>query len=383
MAKTQQAQSSEERIRQQVALAKFGEFSLQSEDLYEILQEATRLVAEGLHAHFAKILELQEGTRMLVRAGVGWRPGIVGHEVIQAVEGTLEACALATREPVVVDDTGKHDDSRISDFVLDHGIKSFVNVNIIGPPGERSYGILEVDSRERSRFNADDVDFLRTYANLLAAAVRRIQLIEELRQRAAEKEKLLDELQHRVKNNLQTITSLVRLQATSSGSQEARHELEKISHRIDTLRIVYEKLQASGEREVVELGGYLSDLSNSLLRFHQGGQVVVRLITDTERLIVPVRTAVPLALIANEFITNSLKYAFPEGTGTIGVRLERQGEDARLSLWDSGCGMTSRQRPGTGMRLIDALSREAASEVEWSQDGGTRLTLNIRRPANG
>jgi two-component sensor histidine kinase len=376
--------NSEELMRQQTALAKFGEFTLRTEDLTEILQEGTRLVAEGLHAHFAKILELQGGTRMLVRSGVGWRPGIVGHEVVEAVDGTFEASALTTREPIVCPDVDKQDRHKVSDFVLDHGIKSFVNVNIMGPPDGRPYGILEVDSREPRRFSDKDVDFLRTYATLLAAAVQRSQLIGQLRDRAAEKEKLLEELQHRVKNNLQTITSLVRLQANSSNSEETRQELNKISYRIDTLRIVYERLQSSGERETVELGSYLADLSNSLLRFHQDGRLVVRLITDTERLSVPVQTAVPLALITNEFITNSLKYAFPQGTGTIGIRLERHDDGtATLTLWDNGSGMPEQHKPGTGMRLINTLSGEVASNVQWSREDGTRLMLKVKRPRMG
>ena len=392
MAKAPELHSNaEELLRQQTALAKFGEFTLRSEDLTEILQEATRLVAVGLHTNFAKILELQEGTRLLVRAGVGWRPGIVGHETTEAVEGTVEATALASREPIVVGDADRQDTYKISEFVKEHGIRSFVNVNIIGPPEGRPYGILEVDSCEPRQFSANDVDFLRTYANLVAAAVQRIRLIEELRDRAYEKERLLEELQHRVKNNLQTITSLVRLQASSSRSDEARQELEKISHRIDTLRIVYEKLQASGERELVELGSYLADLSNSLLRFHQGGGVMVRLITDTGRLMVPVQTAVPLALIVNEFITNSLKYAFAEaggpegtgfkGTGTIGIRLEIPDQGTTtLTLWDNGRGLPEQHKPGIGMRLIKTLSREVASEVHWNLDEGTRLTLHVRHP---
>ena len=241
-----------------------------------------------------------------------------------------------------------------------------------------------MDSRERRQFSEEDVDFLRTYANLLAAAVQRSHLIEELRDRAAEKERLLDELQHRVKNNLQTITSLVRLQASSAGSEETRQELNKISYRIDTLRIVYERLQSSGERDTVELGSYLADLSNSLLRFHQDGRLVVRLITDTERLIVPVQTAVPLALITNEFITNSLKYAFPQGTGTVGIRLERHDDGtATLTLWDNGSGLPEQQQPGTGMRLIKTLSGEVASNVQWDREDGTRLVLKVKRPRVG
>ena len=383
MAKSQDAQAGfEELLRQQTVLARFGEFTLRSEYLTEILQEACRLVAEGLSTRFAKILELQDGNRTLVRAGVGWRPGVVGHEIVMAEAGTYEALALATREPVVVSNLHEAD-HRASDIVKEHGIESFVNVNIIGPPGGRPYGILEVDSRGKRQFTADDVEFLRTYANLVAAAVQRIGLINTLRERAAEKEKLLEELQHRVKNNLQTITSLVRLQSAAASSKEVRQELDKITHRIDTLRIVYEKLQTSGERDSVELGGYLADLSNSLLRFHQGGKVAVRLITDAERLMVPVQTAVPLALITNEFITNSLKYAFPEGTGTIGIRLEGVGEGAAtLAIWDNGRGMAEDHKPGIGMRLMNTLSREVASDAQWSHENGTRLILRIKRPSH-
>lgn len=377
----QQHSVSEELLRQQTALARFGELTLRSEDLDEILQEATKLAAEGLRVDFAKILELQRDGRLLVRAGVGWRPGVVGHTVVDAGEGSVEALALATGEPLITADIHQEQRFRISEFVKEHGVRSFVNVNIIGAPGGPPYGILEVDMSEPRQFTADDADFLRTYANLVAAAVQRMGLIDQLRQRADEKDKLLQELQHRVKNNLQMITSLIRLQANATGSDEVRHELNKISDRINTLRIVYERLHASGETDLIELGSYLADLSNSLLKFHQAGEVSVRLITDMERLIVPPQTAVPLALVTNEFITNSLKYAFPDGTGTIGIRLERVAQGgARLTLWDNGRGLPEVAQSGTGLRLIEALARQVASEVHWTGDPGTQLSLKVRPP---
>src|SRR5947199_366274 len=83
---------------------------------------------------------------------------------------------------------------------------------ILGADGRPPYGILEVDSREPRRFTGTDTDFLRTYANLLAEAIERVRVLRELRSAVADKERLLRELQHRVKNNLQTVTSLVRLQ---------------------------------------------------------------------------------------------------------------------------------------------------------------------------
>jgi two-component sensor histidine kinase len=373
--------TTEELLRQQTALARFGELTLRSEDLTEILQTGVRLVAEGLHTELAKVLELGPNGLMLVRAGVGWEPGIVGQQLVDPADGTLEALALATREPIIAANVEKETRFRVADFVLAHGVRSFVNVNVAGPPGGRPYGILEVDSRAPRNFTADDIDFLRTYANLIAAAVQRMQTMAELRESAAEKQSLLDELQHRVKNNLQMIMSLIRLQANSTGSPEAHQELQNIAARIDTLRLIHEKLYATEEVDRIELGGYLTELSNSLLRFHRSSASSVRLITDSERLFVSAQTAVPLGLITNEFITNSLKHAFPKQVGTIGIRLESLGEHtARLTLWDDGQGLPETRVGGTGLRLIEALSGQVASEARWKGDGGTRLELTVAQP---
>ena len=126
----------------------------------------------------------------------------------------------------------------------------------------------------------------------------------------ADKGRLLRELQHRVKNNLQMVTSLVRLQERRSRSAEARRELLAVGRRIETLSLVYEKLYAAGEVERVDLGTYLGELGGSLLRLHAGEAPGVRLRTEAESLVVPLDKAVPLGLIANEFVTNSFKYAF-------------------------------------------------------------------------
>lgn len=374
--------TTEELLRQQTALARFGEFALYSETLDAVLQEGTRMVADGLDTEFAKILELEPNGLLLVKAGVGWRPGIVGRQVVEPVDGSLEVVALASREPVITVNVDDEKRFRVAEFVLAHGVRSFVNVNVPGAPGEPSYGILEVDSTEARQFTADDVDFLRTYANLIAAAVQRFRILSELRERAAEKQRLLEELQHRVKNNLQMIMSLIRLQANTAASSDARQELEKIAARIDTLRIVHDKLHASQEIDRIELGGYLTELSNSLLRFHQGGSRSVRLITDTQRLLVSAQTAIPLGLITNEFITNSLKHAFPEGAGTIGVRLEHLDEAAaRLVLWDDGRGLPATRGGGTGMSLINSLATQTATAAKWNEENGTRLALTISSPS--
>ena len=167
-------------LRQQAVLAKFGEMALRSDDLDEILTEACRLVGEALGTDLAKVMELQEdGETLLVRAGVGWKPGIVGCVTVRAVEGSSEGHAIKTGEPVASTDIEHEDRFEYADFIKDHGVRALVNVIIIGPDGEQPFGLLQVDSRTPRSFDETDTIFLRGYANLLAAAVARLRNLAE------------------------------------------------------------------------------------------------------------------------------------------------------------------------------------------------------------
>ncbi|HEX2255587.1 MAG TPA: histidine kinase dimerization/phosphoacceptor domain -containing protein [Afifellaceae bacterium] len=370
----------EELLSQRTSLATFGELALKTEDLTEVLHEACRLVGEALGTDFAKVIELQDdGTRLLVRAGTGWQPGIVGQKVLAPEEDAATAYALQTGLPVAISDVEKDDRFSVADFVREHGVRALVNVNIIGQPGERPFGILEVDSREPRTFTDSDIDFLRTYANMIAAAVERMRIVATLRQRAHEKEQLLQELQHRTKNNLQVISSLVRLQSQRASHPQARDELQKITTRIESLRMLHDKLYSAGEVDRVDLGGYLVDFAGAVLRFHGELSAGIRLVADVEQVMVPTQSAVPVGLITNEFVTNSLKYAFDGRPGRIGIQVERPaGGAVCVRLWDDGKGMPTKPGSGTGMFLIDNLARQIASEVSWANQSGATLKLILR-----
>ena len=168
-------------LRQQDVLAKFGELALRCEDLDEILTEACRLVGDALGTDLAKVMELQEdGITLAVRAGVGWKAGVVGEVTVKAEKGSSEGFALQTGKPVTSDDIDHEDRFQYADFIKDNGVKALVNVSIGG--GEKApFGILQVDSRTPRKFDERDTSFLRGYANLLAAAVDRLQGAAELR----------------------------------------------------------------------------------------------------------------------------------------------------------------------------------------------------------
>jgi PAS domain S-box-containing protein len=163
-------------LRQQTVLAKFGELALRSDDLDEILTEACRLVGEALGTDLAKIVELQEdGHTLLVRAGVGWHPGVVGKVTIQAEDDTSEGLALKTGEPMISPDIAKETRFRYPLFLTENGVKAVANVVIIGGRSRPPFGILQIDSREPRQFTDQDTIFLRSYANLVAAAVDRLR----------------------------------------------------------------------------------------------------------------------------------------------------------------------------------------------------------------
>lgn len=167
-------------LRQRDVFAKFGELALRSENLDQILTEACRLVGEALGTDLAKVMELQDdGITLVVRAGVGWKPGVVGKVAVRAEKDSSEGYALQTGRPVTSEDIESEVRFQYADFLKDNGVKALINVPI-GWEGRPPFGILQVDSRSPRQFGDLDTGFLRGYANLLAAAVDRIHASAEL-----------------------------------------------------------------------------------------------------------------------------------------------------------------------------------------------------------
>ncbi len=167
---------------QQQTLAQFGELALKSDDLDEILTEACRLARQAMGTHLAKVVELQpDGKTMLVRAGVGWKPGVVGHATVTAEQDTSEGHALRTGEPMISADIATEKRFKYSSFLIDNGVQAVANVVIIGGHGKPPFGILQIDSQVPREFTDSDTLFLRSYANLLASAVDRIRVMGEVR----------------------------------------------------------------------------------------------------------------------------------------------------------------------------------------------------------
>jgi signal transduction histidine kinase/CheY-like chemotaxis protein len=176
------ATSPDNALRQQSAMARFGELALRSDDLDEVLTEACLLVSEALGTDLAKVMELQhDGETLLVRAGIGWNAGVIGQTRVLVKDDTSESFALKTGLPVICIDIDTEARFKFPPFLIDHGVKSVANVVIIGANENEPFGLLQIDSRQRRTFGEGDTAFLRGYANVLAAAVARIRASEEAR----------------------------------------------------------------------------------------------------------------------------------------------------------------------------------------------------------
>src|ERR1700733_2816018 len=158
-------------LRQQAALAAFGSFAFQETDLSKILSEAARICAGSLGVAHCKVCRYRAAENdLLIEAGFGWKPGVVGRVVSPANESSPQGRAFVTGEPVIVHHLQEANDYQPPDFYADHGIVSTVDVVIKSHTGV-VFGVLEVDSTIAHAYDEHDIDFLTGFANVLAEAV--------------------------------------------------------------------------------------------------------------------------------------------------------------------------------------------------------------------
>lgn len=371
-------------IARQKALAAFGELALSSNDLDQILTEVCSLVADALDTRHAKIVELEEERETLfVRAGVGWPDDVVGHVRIPMEKHSSETFSIKAGEPVFTDNIDDEDRFEVPDFMKEAGVVAFVNVPIL-LPGRKPYGLLEVDSRRpRSFGNTENAEFLKTYSSILGPVIDRLHKAHSLRGALETNRRLLQELQHRIKNHISLIMSVVYLRLKEARTAETCEALNAVAARIETLRLLHEQLYVGGRQERLRLRPFVMKLVEQLCHLHEDEAGRVRLEFTIDELELPPDLAVPLGLIINEFVTNSLKYAFDGDGGTISVCIDQTcDERIRVRLTDDGKGLSdisqeSEPTSGTGMKLIEGLSRQIGAEAICSLDGGAELRLEF------
>jgi two-component sensor histidine kinase len=376
----------QQRIRQQEILAELGVVALQGRPFLELLNETVRLTAEGMNAEFCKVLEfIPTDNRLLVRAGVGWHEGIVGKATIGADLESPSGFALHTGKPVISNHLENEQRFRTPELLLEHGIRRAMNVILQGDGAP--YGVLEVDSRSEGEFSENDIAFLQGAANILGMAIERQRYVRQLKNALDRHQILLKEITHRVKNSLQVVTSMLHLQASASNDDALAEHLAEASSRVSAVGRAYERLAYDESVEKIALDAYLKDVSADTIRASSHCRLEY---TADSRVRVDADRAIPIALIANELITNAAKHAFSKKSspGRIGVRLTRAADATiSLSVSDKGAGLPANfdmaKSKGLGMRVVMALTSQLGGNITHRTDeNGTEFILSVPISSN-
>ncbi len=350
----------------------------------ELLDVVVTQVARGVEIDHVKIMRYRpKDGDLIVEAGIGWVDGVVGHATFAPDLASPAGSAFQTGQPTVIRHLPQSTEYRMSPILRSHNIVSVLNapVQIDGDV----WGVLEVDSTVECDFSTDTQEFILIAAAITAGHLRRDRAAHAhetaLAEAAIASHKasvLLDELHHRMKNNFQTILTMMKLSGASSDSVAAG-AFAKLSQNIIAMSLARDQLSMRQAVSRVNLPSYLRALALRIPRPHESISIEVK----TEDFSVEIERAVPLGLIMNELITNSIKHAFPNRSGVIHVNLipgPGRGE-LQLIVADNGHGSETLKEDGSGLKLVRALARQIRGRLEiQSSKEGTRAQIVFAMP---
>lgn len=197
-----------------------------------------------------------------------------------------------------------------------------------------------------------------------------------------EKELLLREIHHRVKNNLQVISSLLNLQSRYINDEKAIAAIKDGRNRVNSMSLIHQNLYLNESLTTIDLGLYLQKLSDSLFQSYNIDPSRIRLDTNVQQVRLDVDTLIPLGLILNELLSNALKHAFPdERAGEVLVRFEESGENYFLEVKDNGVGMDGKSpeslQESFGIQMVKAFTQKLKASVEFKTMNGVTASLVI------
>ncbi len=368
------------RIRQQELLAELGVLALQRTSFTDLLNQTARMTAEGLEAEFCKIMEyIPSDKRLLVRAGVGWGEDVVGNATVGADLDSPAGYALQTGKPVISNHLENEERFRTPELLVQHGIRRAMNVILQGDG--LPFGVLEVDSRSEGEFGEHDIAFLQGAANVLGMAIEQQQYQRKLQAALDRHQILLKEVNHRVKNSLQVVSSMLNLQANTVGDPALSERLMEASTRILAVGRAYDRLAYNADYENIDLVGYLREIVEDL----EAAVAPCKIQLDTPKEIqFAADRAILVALIVNELILNAAKHAYASSQeGVIHLRLVSSDDKAvSISVSDDGIGLPADFDPALskrlGTRIALGLAGQLGAELTRQKTTkGTHFTLVV------
>jgi two-component sensor histidine kinase len=349
------------RIRQQELLAELGVLALQRASFSDLLNRTAQMTAEGLDAAYCKIMEyIPADNRLLVRAGVGWGEGVVGKATVGADLDSPAGYALQTGKPVISNHLENEERFRTPELLAEHGIRRAMNVILQGDG--LPFGVLEVDSQSEGEFSEHDIAFLQGAANILGMAIEQQQYQRKLQSALDRHQLLLKEVNHRVKNSLQVVSSMLHLQANAAGDPAVSERLMDASTRVLAVGRAYNRLAYNADYENIDLVVYLREVVADL----EAAVAPCKIQLDTPKEIqFAADRAILVALIVNELILNAGRHAYPDSTGGV-IRLQLvliEHDAVSISVSDDGVGLPADFDPALSKRLGARIASGLASQL--------------------
>lgn len=275
-----------------------------------------------------------------------------------------------------------------------HGIRSLVAVPLITE--HQLIGFLGFETSQAKREFFDyEIILLKTIAEIIANALRRANLqlalqqhVHQVEESLEEKNVLLKEIHHRVKNNLQVISSLLNLQSFQIKDPATVQLFRDSQNRVRSMALIHEKLYQSHDLARINFKNYIESLTNYLMRSYGAEAREVTFALEIEQISLGVDQAVPCGLIINELVSNSLKHAFPDNQkGEITIQfMKRADKQFHLIVRDNGVGFPKnidfQKTASLGIQLVNSLVNQLEGSIELHGSGGTEFRIDFSEPGS-
>lgn len=276
--------------------------------------------------------------------------------------------------------------------MLHDGIVSYVSIPL--KMEQTRIGSLQIASTSANVFNDSHKETLLYFSNQLAVAIYQAQLqvkikihAESLQNSLSEKEVLLKEIHHRVKNNLQVISSLLYLNSKKIKDEEALGIFKDSQNRVKSIALIHERLYQSKDLGRIDFKEYVKRLMLDLFRSYGVNQNVIKLNINIDKIHINIDEAVPCGLIINELVSNSLKYAFPDKNNNreniINIDFNKNANnELQLIVNDNGVGISSKpdekKEVSLGLHLVNTLVEQLEGTLETDSSAGTAYKIKFR-----
>ena len=259
-----------------------------------------------------------------------------------------------------------------------HGleVERFLSVPVI-LKGEL-VGQISVANSTRD-YTEKDLEAILRLTNFYTLAIQKVRDEKELKKSLNEKEVLIREIHHRVKNNMQIISSLLNLQIQYEDLDETVGVLKESQGRVKSMAIIHEKLYQSSNLTNINFKEYIKSLIFDIFHSYGIKNGSIKSVLDIKDIYLNIETSIPLGLIINEIVTNSVKYAFPKSKGMVMIKLKSLDEHMELTIADNGIGMPAdldiENSKTLGLQLVNNLVNQLDGKLEIDTREGTEFKI--------